>query len=200
MSNEAFTMIAVRQLERPYTIDDLKDLPRDGRRYEVIGGELVMTPSPSSRHQLVSSRLNWILRSFLATTPLGEVFSAPYDVVLGTHDILEPDLLVILNEQSDLVTDLHVVGAPALVIEIISPSTRSMDRVRKSATYADNGVQEYWIVDPDTESILAQKLVNGVYQPLPEGDGLICSEVVAGLVVDPREVFAPPVWQRARTV
>ncbi|MBX3072177.1 MAG: Uma2 family endonuclease [Thermomicrobiales bacterium] len=192
-------MTAVLQLERPYTVDDLKDLPEDGMRYEIIGGELIVSPSPSTKHQRASMNLSLLVAGYVRQRGIGEVFAAPYDVVLGTHNVLEPDLLVILNEQADLVTDAHIVGAPALVIEIISPSSRSIDRVRKSATYADHGVQEYWIVDPDTESVLAQKLVNGVYQPIPPTAGLIHSEVVAGLFVDPGAVFAPPTWQRDTT-
>ncbi|MCC6943457.1 MAG: Uma2 family endonuclease [Thermomicrobiales bacterium] len=192
-------MTAVLQLERPYTVDDLKDLPEDGLRYEIIGGELIVSPSPSTKHQLASMNLSLLVAGYVRRRGIGVAFAAPYDVVLGTHNVLEPDLLVILNEQADMVTDAHVVGAPALVIEIISPSSRSIDRVRKSATYADHGVQEYWIVDPDTESIIAQKLVNGVYQPIPPTAGLVHSEVVAGLIVDPGDVFAPPTWQRDTT-
>ncbi|MGD9713406.1 MAG: Uma2 family endonuclease [Thermomicrobiales bacterium] len=187
-------MIAIRQVERPYTIDDLTDLPRDGRRYEIIGGELVATSSPSSEHQLVSSRLQRFIGNHLAETLSGEVFAAPYDVVLGTHDILEPDLLVVLNEQSDIFTDAHLSGSPALVIEILSPASRAMDRVRKSATYATHGVPEYWIVDPDSEEILAQSLIDGMYRRIPSEDGTIRSVSVQGLTVEPPDVFAGPSW------
>ncbi len=190
-------MIAMRQLERPYTIDDVADLPDDGRRYEIIGGELFVTPSPSSKHQLASTRLQLLIGSFLAERSIGEVFTAPYDVVFSMYDVLEPDLLVILNDQADIFTEAHVVGPPALVIEIISPSSRAIDRVRKSATYATYGVPEYWIVDPDNQTIVAQSLVDGVFQPIENDDELVHSRSVPDLVIESGKVFAPPAWDRA---
>ena len=74
-----------------------------------------------------------------------------------------------------------------------------MDRIRKSATYAMHGVAEYWIVDPDQETIVAQTLIDGMYQPIPSVDGQIHSLRVDGLIVDPREVFAAPAWTKERT-
>ncbi len=176
---------------------DLADLPDDGRRYEIIGGELFDTPSSSSKHQLVSSRLQRLIGSILHERLTGEILSAPLNVVFSMYDVFVPDLLVVLNDQADIVTEAHIAGPPALVIEIISPSSRATDRVRKSATYATYRVPEYWIVDPDNQTILAQTLVDGVYQPIESDDELVHSKSVPGLFIESGKVFAPPAWDRA---
>jgi Uma2 family endonuclease len=90
------------------------------------------------------------------------------------------------------VTDAGIDGAPDIVIEITSPSSQRMDRIRKSATYATFGVPEYWIVDPETETILVQVLVDGRYQPSVGGDGSVRSVQLPDLVLDPSDVFAQP--------
>jgi len=184
-------MIAVRQLERPYTADDLATMPDDGRRFEVIGGELAVSPSPSTEHQRVLRKLIVKIDEYLTHLDSGEVFTAPLDVVLGNHDILQPDVFVVLHENASRVTDSGVDGPPDLVIEITSPSTAPMDRIRKSATYATFGVPEYWIVDPHSKSILAQRLVDGQYQPIDSVDGMVRSRRISGLAIDPAEIFSP---------
>lgn len=185
-------MTAVRQLERPYTAEDLASTPDDGRRYEVIGGELVVSPAPSTKHQRVSFRLSRIVGDHLEQSGSSEAFAAPLDVVLGNHDIVQPDLVVVLNQHADRVTDAGIKGAPDIVIEITSPSSQRMDRIRKSATYATFGVPEYWIVDPDTETILVHALVDGRYQSLDSREGKVRSVQLPDLVVDTRDVFMLP--------
>jgi Uma2 family endonuclease len=185
-------MTAVLQLERPYTVEDLANIPDDGRRYEVIGGELVVSPAPSTKHQRVSFRLSRILGDYLERVGSGEAFAAPIDVVLGTHDIVQPDLVVVLPQHADRVTDVGIDGAPDVVIEITSPSSQRMDRIRKSATYATFGVPEYWIVDPDTETILVHALVDGRYQPSEDREGSVRSVQLPDLIVDLGDLFALP--------
>src|SRR5829696_6786459 len=182
-------MTAVLQLERPYTVEDLASIPDDGRRYEVIGGELVVSPAPTTKHQRVSFRLSRILGDYLERVGSGEAFAAPIDVFLGKHDIVQPDLIVILHRHAGRVTDAGIEGAPDIVIEITSPSSQRMDWIRKSATYATFGVPEYWIVDPETQTILVQALVDGRYQ---SSEGHVRSVQLPDLVVDPRDVFALP--------
>jgi Uma2 family endonuclease len=183
-------MTAVQQLERPYTVEDLANTPDDGRRYEVIGGELVVSPAPTTKHQRASIRLSRIFADYLERSGSGEVFAAPLDVVLGTHDIVQPDLVVVLEHHADRVTDAGIEGAPDIVIEITSPSSQRMDRIRKSATYATFGVAEYWIVDPDTETILVQALVDGRYQPGESREGAVRSVQLPDLFIDPKDLFA----------
>ena len=94
---------------------------------------------------------------FLETHPLGKLRFAPLDVILSEHDVLEPDLLLVLNEHQDYLQD-WVRGAPDLVIEILSPTTASRDRGLKLKTYARYGIGEYWIVDPDAQTVEVYRL------------------------------------------
>jgi Uma2 family endonuclease len=179
-------------MERPYTAEDLAEMPDDGRRYEVLGGELIVSPAPSTRHQWVSVELTAQIRSFARRKQLGLVFSAPLDVRLGRHDIVQPDIVFILNEHLHILQAWGIEGSPDLLVEIVSPSSRLNDRIRKSAIYADQGVPEYWIVDLDTRTILTQQLVSGEYVTIPMSEGSVTSRVLSGLSIDPRDVFAFP--------
>jgi Uma2 family endonuclease len=130
-----------------YTHADLLQMPDDGRRREIIDGDLYVTPSPLNYHQKILLNLTGPFWMFLENHPLGELRFAPLDVILSEHDVLEPDLLLVLNEHKDVLQD-WVRGAPDLVIEILSPSTKARDRGIKLKAYARYGVREYWIVDP----------------------------------------------------
>jgi Uma2 family endonuclease len=148
------------------TYQDYLLLPDDGKRYEIIDGDLHMTPSPMTRHQTISGRLHYVLMGYLETHPIGTVFAAPYDVVLSDTDIVEPDLLVVLQEGSARITEKHVQGAPDLVIEILSSRTAARDRELKRKRYERFGVREYWLVDPDQNSLEILQLANGELQRL----------------------------------
>ena len=130
------------------TYDDFCLLPNDGKRYEIIEGELFVTPSPISLHQRVVTRLTVALGSFLESRRLGEVFVSPFDVVFSRFDVVEPDILFISKARSSVLTPKNVQGAPDLVIEVLSKSTRHTDRTIKLKLYARYGVEEYWIIDP----------------------------------------------------
>ena len=140
-------------LTRPLTYDDLVQMPEDGNRYEIIGGELVVSPAPIPLHQRVSKRAFLLLHGFVEAQGLGEVFFAPLDVQLGEHDIVEPDLVFIARERLGIVERTRVIGVPDLLVEILSPSTRARDEVLKARLYAEAGVREYWIVDPDERTL-----------------------------------------------
>ncbi len=131
------------------TYQDFLRFPDDGRRHELIDGAHCVAPSPATKHQRVSWRLSQALGRYLDEHPIGEAFHAPYDVVLSLFDVVEPDLLLILDQQSDIVTDLHVRGAPALVVEILSSDSRRQDEVAKLRLYERYGVSEYWLVGPE---------------------------------------------------
>ncbi|HWI61929.1 MAG TPA: Uma2 family endonuclease [Symbiobacteriaceae bacterium] len=140
-------------LPRRYTYADYLQLP-DDQRCEILGGELVMTPSPSGRHQTVISTIHATLWHFARGAGLGKVMVAPYDVVLSEQDVVQPDILFLSNVRLGLYDDngpLH--GAPDLVIEVLSPSTAQRDRVAKRALYARSGVLSYWLVDLDDKTI-----------------------------------------------
>jgi len=133
---------------RRWTYEEFKKLPDDRNRYEVIAGELVVTPSsPGSAHQELLGRLYLLLRPFVDAHALGRVM-LPMDVVFGEGDYLIPDLTFVRGDRSGVITSKYVQGAPDLVIEVLSPSTRSRDRGIKRERYAHYGVPEYWVLDP----------------------------------------------------
>jgi Uma2 family endonuclease len=139
---------------RPLTYTDLQRV-RETRdeRLELIEGEIIVTPSPSPMHQRVSRRLHRLLEQAIIDTGLGEFFSAPLDIHLAPLTVLQPDLVVLLRDRANFVTQSNVVGPPSLVIEIVSPSTHHYDLVVKRDLYAHYGVPEYWLVDPEQSTV-----------------------------------------------
>ncbi len=146
-----------------YTHADLLAAPDDNLRREIIGGELYVTPSPIFRHQLIAQRLNLALADYLKTRPIGVVLFAPLDVIIGEHDVVEPDLPLVLNEHRSILQD-WVRGAPDLAVEILSPGTAARDRSIKLRAYARYGIREYWIADPDGRTIEVYRLGSGGYE------------------------------------
>ena len=154
------------------TYDQYCLLPDDGKQYEVIDGELFMTPAPKPRHQKIVLRLAEELSRFVRENSLGEVFVAPVDVLLDQHTVLEPDVLFISTARVSIVKEDAIEGPPDLVVEVLSPSTFYKDLRKKMTAYSQFGVQEYWVVDPETQTIevytrrddklqLAQKFSSG---------------------------------------
>jgi len=143
-----------RSADLKLTYDDFVLFPDDGKRHELIDGEHYVTASPNLRHQQILSELTFLIRSWLEDHPAGRVFFAPLDVVLSTHDVVEPDLLYMSNERAaEIMTTLHLRGAPDLVVEIGSPSTRQRDETIKRRLYERKGVSEYWVVDPELDVV-----------------------------------------------
>ena len=125
----------------------------DDERCELLNGELVMPPAPSTGHQIVSMVLGSLLYRFVSERKLGTVIAAPTDVVLSDTDVVQPDILFVSNQRSHILTRENVRGAPDLVVEILSPATAERDRTFKLDLYAQHGVKEFWIVDPDAKTI-----------------------------------------------
>jgi len=179
------------------TYDDFLCFPDDGRRHELIDGEHYVTPSPATVHQRLVRLLLVRLNDYLQAAGRGEVFCAPLDVVLSNHDVVEPDLLVILHDQQDILTEKHVRGAPAIVVEILSPGTRQRDETLKRVLYGRTGVREYWLVDPDRESIAvcgqgpALELVDTTTLSAASGD-VLTSALLPGFQLPLPELFVPP--------
>ncbi len=148
------------------TVEDLEALPDDGRRYELIGGAIVMTPAPEPVHQRVSRRVFTLLND---GCPEGhEVFYAPIDYDLPTGDRVEPDLIVVPYGS---VGEKRLSGPALLVVEIVSPGSTVNDRVTKRAVYAAAGVPGYWIIDPARNRIVAFRLAGGEYEPYVDSQG-----------------------------
>ena len=137
---------------RRYTVADYMALP-DDQRYELLDGELILAPSPTSRHQFIQMFLAATLFQFVEEHGLGRVVAAPLDVVLSDSNVAQPDLLFISHRRASIVTRPNIQGAPDLAVEILSPSTAGRDRGQKLDIYARYGVGEYWIVDPEAETV-----------------------------------------------
>jgi len=129
-------------------------MPEDGKRYEAIDGELYVTAAPLLRHQRISANLFTALRSLLEEPGHGLVLFAPIGVEFPvTEEGVQPDLLFVSRAREAIIFEEGIRGAPDLVVEIASPSTASRDRTIKRKLYERQGVPQYWIVDPETESV-----------------------------------------------
>ena len=135
-----------------YTYDDYRQLP-EGAPYELIRGHLAMSPSPSPRHQIVQANLFFALSRFVRANQAGRVVSAPIDVQLADTSVVQPDLLYMRRDRLDHIGERSIEGAPDLVVEILSPATAHRDLTEKKRLYEEHGVQEYWVVDPDTRTV-----------------------------------------------
>ncbi len=177
---------------RRLTIEDLELLPEEhkGDRQELIDGELVVTPVPTIRHQVVSMNLTRSLDQHARPRNLGMVFYAPTGIQFSRHDLLIPDICFISRERLGILGEKTIEAAPDLVIETPSPGTRRRDLTTKREQYAQFGVREYWPVDPDKRTVEVLALVGAGYQPLPDReDGSIQSRVLPDLRLTVEDVF-----------
>jgi Uma2 family endonuclease len=173
-----------------FTRADLLVMPQDGRRREILDGELVVTPSPKFSHQAISRRICAAFLEYLEDHPIGEIVYAPLDVILSEFDVLEPDLLFVLNEHRSILKD-WVRGAPDLVIDIVSPASATTDRGPKLKAYARFGVPEYWIVDPEQKTIEVYRAGEQGYdlaQAFQEQEELT-APLLPGFILAVKEIF-----------
>ena len=176
------------------TYDDFVHVPDDGKRHELIDGAHVVTPSPNTTHQRVVTHLTGVLWAFVRRHQLGQVFVAPFDVVFSNVDVVEPDLLYVSKaRQAAVLTSQHVRGAPDLVVEVGSPSTRRRDELVKRRLYERFGVSEYWVVDPDLDEIKVYRLSGGRFERVAElsleRDDALTSPLFPGLALRLAEIF-----------
>ncbi|HEV3051620.1 MAG TPA: Uma2 family endonuclease [Longimicrobium sp.] len=150
---------------RGWTYEEFARLPDDGNRYEVIAGDLYVTPSPSPLHTRIAFQLASILEAFVARHDLGWVTPAPVDVLLGPDDYVQPDVVFLRRERGAKITDRGIEVPPDLVVEVLSPSTAFRDRGLKRERYADFGVPEYWIIDPQAQRLEVYRLAEDADQP-----------------------------------
>lgn len=178
-------------IERPLTYEDLEAFPDDGMRREVIGGMLYVSPAPARPHQKVLGRFFRLFSDEIELTGLGEVFFSPVDVRFSPIDQVQPDLIVLLNHRLDTYRGSTVFGPPDIVVEVISPSSKSYDRATKFNLFESQGVPEYWVADPVALTLQQFALQNGRYVEVPpDSEGRFRSTVVPSLVIDPAFLFA----------
>ncbi len=172
------------------TYEDYLKTPED-KRYELINGELLMTPSPIPNHQRISGKLEFVVRKFVTENNLGEVFDAPCDVYLDDENVVQPDILFISKNRLDIIGKRNIQGAPDLVVEIISENSVYRDMVQKKRLYARLGVKEYWIVIPEEVEVEVYTLKDNKYQlcrTYNKGDTLEPPSL-KGLKIELREIF-----------
>jgi Uma2 family endonuclease len=150
---------------RKLTYQDFEKIPEDDLRHEILDGVHIVSPSPATAHQRVSLNLTLALAGFVRAHQLGEVFQAPYDIVLSNHDIVVPDLVFVSASRAAIITEKNAQGAPDLVVEILSPSSRRRDLGKKLVRYEILGVAEYWVVDPKAETILVYRQGGEAFAP-----------------------------------
>lgn len=176
-----------------YTYDDYLAID-DGNRYEIIEGELVLTPSPGFIHQYIAAKIETALRVFVERNNLGTVLIAPFDVVLSERVVLQPDVLFVSRERYHLITATCLKGGPDLVVEVISPGSGRRDRVNKSRLYRKYGVKEYWLVDPEAKTVEVLAADDrGWYQAgAYDEEDTLTSPLLPGLEVKLKDIFTLP--------
>ena len=147
------------------TYEDYCLIPDDGQRHEIIDGAHHVSPAPFTRHQSILLKLASKLYAFVEQHAVGSIWLAPVDVVFSDQTVVQPDLLFISNDRKHFLTEKNVQGAPDLVIEILSNSTRRYDEITKRKVYERFGVAEYWIVDPELEAMKVYRRENNAYGP-----------------------------------
>jgi len=183
-----------RESMRKLTYTDFVRSPSDdGRRHELIQGVHVVSAAPSQRHQVLVLRLGYELEKYFEESRVGLVMPG-VDCLFSFFDVICPDLVVVMANQKRILTESsHVTGAPAIVIEILSPSTKSRDRGVKRTLCERIGVREYWIVDPDHDNIRVHVLVKGRFakpQVLRARDeSVLSTDILPGFELNVRRLF-----------
>jgi len=185
-------MDAMKAVQPRLTYPELRLMPDDGKRYELIDGEVFVTPSPSEKHQRVLGNLFFSIHNHIKAGKLGRVYIAPFDVVFGEKTALQPDLRFVSAARLGIVGPEYVLGAPDLVVEILSPYRPSYDRVTKLEQYALHGVNEYWIVDPVAESVEIHVLAGSRYELKGAfaGDDMLQSPLLPGWEIRTGNMFS----------
>lgn len=152
------------RISAKFTYEDLLDIPPDRNRYEIVDGELFVTAVPAPLHQIIVGNLYGELRTHVRKHGLGVVFVAPCDIVFTESTVLEPDLFFVSSSRLHIIGEKNLSGPPDLVVEVMSESTRRLDRKIKPKKYAEYGVPEFWLIDPEGELIEIFRLKNGEYE------------------------------------
>lgn len=178
-------------VKEKHTIKDYKLLP-EGSPYQLIEGDLIMTPAPSSFHQIISANLFKKASIFVDERKEGIVLYSPIDIYLNDENVFQPDIVFISKQRRDIIKDDGIHGAPDLVIEILSPSTAYYDIKKKYKIYEKFGVKEYWIVDPEMKSVELFSLTEqGKFLLSADftNQGTVKSVILSGFEITLEEIF-----------
>jgi len=163
----------------------------EGEYFTIIGGEKFMSPSPTGFHQDILGNLYALLRAWVLQSGSGKLKLSPFDVVLARDEVTQPDLVFVLTQHLDRLTKKNFQGAPDLVIEILSPGSVQLDRVKKRELYARHGIPEYWIVSPGERTVEIRRLQGEQYELVhvyEEGETL-SSPLLTGFSCAVKDIF-----------
>jgi Uma2 family endonuclease len=147
----------------PFTYEEYRSLPDDGKRYELMDGDLFVSPAPTPLHQTVSRRLQFALMQALEVPGLAQIFDAPIDLLLAPTTVVQPDLVVVGAARASIITQRALEGIPDVVVEILSPGSLDRDQHIKRKLYERFVIPEYWVVDPDGGSLVVHRYHEGSY-------------------------------------
>ena len=155
---------------RRYSYDALlAEMPETNQPVELWDGELIMAPAPRFEHQQVTLRFYRLLYDWVAAHNLGVVSTAPTDMVLSQHRVVQPDVVFIAKERLNVIQGA-IYGPADLAAEVVSLGTRNRDRIEKRDLYEQHGVKEYWIIDPESQTVDVLYLVNSRYELVMRGN------------------------------
>jgi Uma2 family endonuclease len=176
---------------RPLTVSDYFETPEGGPRYQLIDGDLILTPAPDSFHQGILWNLAGIISPYLKTNPIGRAFFAPIGVALSDINAYEPDLIFISKDRESIITKRGIEGAPDLAVEVLSPGTARYDKGIKRSIYARTGVVELWLIDPALLEIQIYHLREDAQNPYAvySKNDHFESSLFLGLVFQCAEIF-----------
>lgn len=154
----------VPETRRLYTYDELvAEMPETNQPHELWDGVLTISPTPSFLHQEIAFRFQRALHDWVATRGLGKAIGAPIDMVLSPHAAVQPDVAFIAKERLAIIQRV-IMGPADLVAEVVSLGGRNRDRIEKRDLYEQHGVKEYWMIDPEPETVEVLALVDGRYE------------------------------------
>ena len=173
------------------SFEEFRQLPIDGKRYELVRGEVHVTPAPATRHQFTVQNLAGSLWPHVVKNCLGEVLTAPLDVRLSGDTALQPDLIFVSDARAGIIQENWIAGAPDLVVEVLSPTTAAYDRATKLPIYAEAGVPEVWLIDSQAKTVEVLKLQGRKYlvDATLAGDQVLASDLFPGWQLPLRDLF-----------
>ena len=185
--------MAVVRPDIKYTYAEYCALPETGPRYELLEGDLLINLAPTVRHQKIVARILSALLRFVESRGLGSVVGSPIDVILSNQDVLQPDVVYVSAERETIVVKEGIRGGPDLCIEVLSPATSKLDRGPKKVLYARHGVAEYWIVEPEANTVEIYRLQENAEAPLRKlgSDETLTTLLLPEFSLNLRPVFAP---------
>src|SRR5438309_1123512 len=180
-----------RAAARPLTMHDYRELPEGPPYYQLIEGDLEMSPAPGRYHQEILRNIAFIFLCFLQRHPIGRIYFAPFDIFLTDLNVYQPDLVFVANARKAILTERGAEGAPDLVVEILSPKTAKLDKGVKREVYARTGVKELCIIDPTLREIQLYHLTESADVPAATlgEEKEIESALLPGLRISLKEIF-----------